>query len=1315
MLILYDINHNKIAPLIKHRDLRIERDLSGQQVLFFSYPHKNADDIKEECYVRTKAQEFVVKEISDRGDWSQVVGKVNLEDIKGKSVENFETINATITNAINLALVGTGWTLAYTDITKLRTVRKANCGAFDVLEEIRKIYRAEFKFDAISKTISAYASMGKDKGAYFTDELNLRNLAVQSNSYDFCTRLIPIGKDGLKITDVNGGIEYVENHQYSNKVITRIWEDNRYTDAQSLREDAIAKLDELSKPVKAYSAGIIDLARANDKYADILDYGLGDTITLVSREKRIKEKQRIVKIAEYPDEPERNTCEIANRTLRLEDMQSDALDAADTVDSITTSDGMVDDSKVNLDPIRQEFGSIVAEKADITDLQAAEGRIGTLEATSATITQLEAVEADIDHLTTNKADIGELTAATGRISVLEGDVADIDTILSKQVFVELATAGQILAGSGIIADGAIGNAHISNLDVDKLNSGILSTAKFTVQGSGGRLKIADNLLQVFDGTSQLFERVALGDLEGDSSVYGLRIRGADGQTTLLDHDGLTDAGFTDGYSKLADDSLDPAKLDIAQVVTRINDGTETIQSSKIYMDNQNLEAAFSTLETTVSDQGETISSHGSSISAMSDEIEIKVDSQEFNTYKTTNDQNITTINTTLFTQGSSITALQDEIQLKVTQAEIDTSIDAVQEQIDTHETRISTAESEISQNATDITARVTTSTFNTTVNNITGEVDALEGRVGTAELVMDGLNSQIALKADATVVDGLGTRVSSAELVIDGLEGEIELKVDKDGVISSINQTAEAIRISANRIEISGQTTFASGYDPSTKETPAGAQSKVDAFATSLATTLGELAYEDVVEQAMLGSTIISGGYIRTNLLDVDNIIATGSIIVTGSDISELTNNVDYRTGTQVQNTANAALNAARNDVALRLGYANYADMVAAATAGNTIIDGGYIRTELIDTTDIVFSGTLSGATGTFSGKVHVDGLSGANNDIPTEVIVEAGKLIINRTDTEGSEVDFSPESIRIRAAHQGVHNLWAGSVMGRQSFAVQQIATSEPDYEHSSSAYAAHALAFHKVGGTWQGHGGLPVWNPSSFLTTIYNGHGFSMDFATDSDQATPKFLFYATGEMAVDKLVGLTSPNLIELGNAGCSIDMAGGDARWKRDSGNYILHQVDSLFLYMSGNLSFKFDLEDKTSYHCRIRFGQATVKSLGTTGAIQMRNYSDSGYVSVRASEYFTSSSIEFKKDVQRTVVKGLDAVRGSAIYDYHFMDDSDGKDKIGLIAEEAPEVIRGGDNGEMLSMNSMIAVLWKAVQELSDELEVVKLAKNEVIQ
>ncbi|MDU3995118.1 MAG: phage tail spike protein, partial [Enterobacter sp.] len=111
-----------------------------------------------------------------------------------------------------------------------------------------------------------YEHLGEDKGTYFIDSLNLTALQVQSDSYKFATRIVAEGKDGLTFENINNGKNYVENYQYSNKVKTIYWKDERYTIKESLLEDAKAKLEELSKPFTSYNASILNLAELNPKY-----------------------------------------------------------------------------------------------------------------------------------------------------------------------------------------------------------------------------------------------------------------------------------------------------------------------------------------------------------------------------------------------------------------------------------------------------------------------------------------------------------------------------------------------------------------------------------------------------------------------------------------------------------------------------------------------------------------------------------------------------------------------------------------------------------------------------------------------------------------------------------------------------------------------------------------------------------------------------------------------------------------------------------------------------------------------------------------
>lgn len=738
MLQLYGLNKTKLHGLINYKDLKVERTLDGDEVLSFSYPQNDGkySNIKEECYIRTKDNEYVIKEVNIDDDWTEFVCKINVENLKGNAIERFESVEQTIESCLNLALVGTGWSIGSCNIIKKRTIRKANSSAWDILQECRKVYRCDYRFDVINRKIYIYQSMGNDRGTYFTEELNLKKLGVQSNSYDYCTRIIPIGKDGLKITSINSGKEYVENYQYSNKVITVYWEDNRYTNVQSLKEDAAERLDELSKPRRAYSADIIDLAKLNDKYKNILDYDLGDTITLLSKDKKVKDKQRIVKIVEYPDEPEKNTCEIANRVASLEDLQTEFIETAEIVETVTTSDGQLDGTKVdgldaskvenleaeiikvvNLDAVNAEIDNLKADKADIQELNTVKARVGELEATSTTITELNAVKADINELIAKKAnvedlnainaDIEDLSAKTAKIEDLEATNTRVrtiegDTAKFKSVFSEVLEAGQIVAGQSIIAKGAIGDVHISDLSADKLKAGTVDTTSVTVQGTNGRLKIKDNRLQVFDEDSEhlLYERVALGDINADGSEYGFLVRGKDGTTILINQDGITKMGFTDGYNKVDDGSLDGKKLDIATVITAINNGTTTINSSKVFMDDKTLDVAFSEIQQAQTEQGDSISNHSSQISALSDEIALKVSQTDLNE-----------INDTLTEYDVKITGLTTKADGVI----ID--VNDIKTRVEGNETNIENISTYFAFNTDGLTIRKNGSPFNITISN----------------------------------------------------------------------------------------------------------------------------------------------------------------------------------------------------------------------------------------------------------------------------------------------------------------------------------------------------------------------------------------------------------------------------------------------------------------------------------------------------------------------------------------------------------------------------------------------------------------------
>lgn len=328
---IFNDKKQRVGILKGFKDRKIVKTLnSGDRELSFKYPSdgEKVDQLKEEYYIRTKDDEYVIRKKKTGVKFNEYTAQLNVEELEGAVFPyGFESKEQTIRACLEFAFEGTGWKVGVCQITKKRTINKdEETTAWDVLQDCLSTYRVECKIRSLEKTIDIYEQIGADRGRYFIEGLNLKKLTVTSDTYDFYTRLIPLGKDGIGIEWL--GKPYLENYQYSSKIKTYVWSDERYTNTTSLIEDGIAKLEEMSKPYVAYKADVIDLARQSKKYSSVFDYDIGDTVWMISKSTKTKEKQRIVKLTEYPESPQSNTVELSNATKTFAEVQQEATDQA---------------------------------------------------------------------------------------------------------------------------------------------------------------------------------------------------------------------------------------------------------------------------------------------------------------------------------------------------------------------------------------------------------------------------------------------------------------------------------------------------------------------------------------------------------------------------------------------------------------------------------------------------------------------------------------------------------------------------------------------------------------------------------------------------------------------------------------------------------------------------------------------------------------------------------------------------------------------------------------------------------------------------
>lgn len=602
---ILDKEKNPVAIIDQEdrEDFCIETELElNDKTLSFTAPYSVIRDcVVPEGYIETKDDIYVIKEVKRRssGAEAQIVAKLNVEELEGKTFVSFASEEQTIRDCLNAAFVGTGWVVGVCGISKRRTIRKTHCTALEIISQCLSTYRCEILIDSKNKIINVYEEIGSDKGVYFTKDLNLDSLDAEQTSYDFYTEIEAYGKDGLTFADINDGKNFLTNYTYSTKKKRIIWKDERYTVASSLMEDAAAKLADYSVPLRSYSASVKDLSQLSGYW--ILDYDIGDTVTLLEADIDVREKQRIVAIKHYPDNPEKDSCTLANKYLTFEELSQKYRETSSTVENITSDNGTVDGSTVDEIKTSQisDFESAIINNATIQNLEAenveitgtltaVRADIGTLNATVGNFTEiytmrLEAAEADIQTLR-----VTDLTAINASIDVLDAGYANITSLLAGNAGVGDLQNIHLTSANAVIDVGVIRTLLANNITVNDLMAGDIITNRQRIISNDGTFLIDGSTQYIYDSNGNI--RIQLGQDANDNFTFSLFDETGTG--VLIDATGIKEGAIANGLikdAKIASDAnIQASKLDIASLFTAMNaDNVNTLYANKIWFDEQN--------------------------------------------------------------------------------------------------------------------------------------------------------------------------------------------------------------------------------------------------------------------------------------------------------------------------------------------------------------------------------------------------------------------------------------------------------------------------------------------------------------------------------------------------------------------------------------------------------------------------------------------------------------------------------------------------------------------------------------------------------
>ncbi len=310
-------------PVIDYKDYYTDYEYDGTQVLSFDL-HVDSEFlqyIKNEVIIRNEDNLYVIKTVNKRKTQCSVTAELYMDEWKENKpyadTHNDSHFQTKTLSELLEYIKPNGWKIINSNIRDIRrTPELKDATQYDVLFSLQETFKVVYEIRNIAKEILVIDPEGSiDRGLYITPELNLDSIEWKGNSNKFCTRLYAYGKDNLTFSSINSGKEYVENNDYTNKLVCLTWRDDRYTVKENLLEDAKKKVNEMAVPLISYSVTINDLAVVNDDYK-FLDFRLYDKVHTII-DNHISILQTIVKYRKYHETPEKNVVTLSSEAQKL--------------------------------------------------------------------------------------------------------------------------------------------------------------------------------------------------------------------------------------------------------------------------------------------------------------------------------------------------------------------------------------------------------------------------------------------------------------------------------------------------------------------------------------------------------------------------------------------------------------------------------------------------------------------------------------------------------------------------------------------------------------------------------------------------------------------------------------------------------------------------------------------------------------------------------------------------------------------------------------------------------------------------------------
>ncbi|WP_026486803.1 phage tail protein [Caldanaerobius polysaccharolyticus] len=493
--IVLDKDLKRIAYLENAFNVKVTEQINGDYAFSMNLPRNDPkwQYIQYGNYVEIKGQYFMINYFDEeRDEENKLIGTIEgkhiyfelLGEYWEEDREEFNFIPATTPQVVlNMLISGTRFTIERVDEFSVSDIRLERGDIHHNILKVIEVWCGELKRDNFN--ISLLHNIGQDNGIQFRYKKNIKTIKKITDGRDVVTRLYVYGKDGLTFESITGQ-KYIDSQyigNYSRPKIGEVKFDD-IDDPQKLLDEAQKYLAKVEVPKVSYDVNVVELSKLTGYEYE--KFNLGDIITIIDEELGIDVKAEILEYTYYPFEPQRSSVVLGNFIPKLTDYFVSFQKTQNIVETAFNSE---------------------TKKLSTKWL---EGIIDT-------------------HNNELQAGLGTVVANDQGLLIL--DNKDNPTKAIALVGGMLAIANQKDAnGNWIWRTFGTGDGFTA----DVINTGQLNTSLVRVISEENNLYIDSTGLYVTDENNNI--RVRLGQyIQGK---YGLEIKDATGQRTILDQDGI---------------------------------------------------------------------------------------------------------------------------------------------------------------------------------------------------------------------------------------------------------------------------------------------------------------------------------------------------------------------------------------------------------------------------------------------------------------------------------------------------------------------------------------------------------------------------------------------------------------------------------------------------------------------------------------------------------------------------------------------------------------------------------------------------------